>query len=127
MKFAKEDPITGLLNRRALLDEALVEMGRSRRENKFFSAIMISLNNLRDIIERDCALKGNSLLLETAKILRKHCRTYDKIGRYGISQILLLLPDAKVEQARVSPSDIWSAWKRHPSPSGMKSSILTSP
>jgi diguanylate cyclase (GGDEF)-like protein len=99
MKFAKEDPVTGLLNRRALLDEGLMEMGRSKRERKFFSAIMISINNLKDIIERDGALKGNSLLLETAKILRKHCRTYDRIGRYGISNILILLPDAKVEQA----------------------------
>ncbi len=114
IKFAKEDPATNLLNRRALLDEALMEMGRASREQKFFSSIMINVNNLKDIVESGGNVLVNSLLLEISKLLRKQCRSYDKIGRYGISQFLILPPDAHVEQAESFSERLLNKLKKAP-------------
>ncbi len=100
MKLAKEDPVTGLLNRRSLLDEALNEMRRASRERKFTSALFLDVLNLNGVIKNEGQVKGNALLLEFSKYLKRVCRGYDKLGRYSISQFLIFLPDAEVKQAQ---------------------------
>ncbi len=99
MKLAKEDPITGLLNRRALLDEALNEMSRASRDKKYISSLMVTIENLNRIIDEDGHVKGNAVLLEFSNYLKKVCRGYDKLGRFNISQFLIFLPDTQVDQA----------------------------
>jgi|GEM_PF-392137 len=114
IKFSKEDPVTSLLNRRALLDEAIMEMGRASREGKFFSSIMITVNNLKDIMENEGTLMGNAMLLELSNLIKKHSRSYDKTGRYGISQFLIFLPDTHVEQAEKFAGRITDSLKKKP-------------
>lgn len=99
MKLAKEDPITGLLNRRALLDDALNEIRRASRDSKYTSALMVSLENLNTFIETEGHLKSNALLFEFSKYLKKVCRGYDKLGRFNITRFLIILPNTRVEQA----------------------------
>ncbi|HOK02109.1 MAG TPA: diguanylate cyclase [Spirochaetota bacterium] len=100
LKFAKEDPVTSLLNRRALIDEIQSEMGRASRQNEFASAIMINLINY-DEIQRDFGLKVfDAFLAELASRLKKSIRPYDKIGRFEFSRFLIYLPHARSEDAK---------------------------
>ncbi len=99
MKLAKEDPLTNLYNRRALLDEALKEMGRSTRESKFLSAILVSLSNFEDISESYGGVVGKAVLMEVGNRLKVTCRPYDKIGRYNITDFLVILPDSGITNA----------------------------
>ena len=99
LKYAKEDPHTGLLNRRALLDEALKEMGRASRDGKNFSAIMVSATNLKRIISSYGAEMGDDILMEFSRRLKVKCRPYDIAGRYGIADFLVFLPDTGVHNA----------------------------
>ncbi len=100
MKFAKEDPLTNLLNRRSLLDEALKEMGRSTRESKYLSSILIRINNFQEIVDEKGGIAGRALLLEASNRVRLSCRPYDKIGRYAVSDILIILPDTGIKNAK---------------------------
>lgn len=99
LKLAKEDPSTGFLNRRSILDEALKEMNRSSRDKKFLSSIMVSITNLKEVTEGLDNRTIENIYFEFSRRLFKSCRPYDKIGRYGISEFLVLLPDASVEEA----------------------------
>ncbi len=100
IKFAKEDPHTNLLNRRSLLDESLKEMMRASREKKFVSAIMVTITNFKEQSDIFGSDAGDQILTETSRRLQKSCRPYDKLGRVGISDFLLILPDTGIDNAR---------------------------
>jgi two-component system cell cycle response regulator len=127
IKYAKEDPLTGLLNRRALLDEMLKEMGRSSRDKKFLSTVMVSISNFRDLIEEHGNMSGDMILFEYALRLKSSCRPYDKMGRYGISTFLILLPDAGSANAVIVANRVLEAVsKEHFESNGIKFKINTS-
>jgi diguanylate cyclase (GGDEF)-like protein len=127
IKYAKEDPLTGLLNRRALLDEMLKEMGRSARDKKYLSAMMVSISNFRELIEEHGNMSGDMILFEYALRLKSSCRPYDKLGRYGISTFMILLPDAGSSNANTVANRVLEAVsKDHFESNGINFKINTS-
>jgi diguanylate cyclase (GGDEF)-like protein len=99
IRFAKEDPVTSVLNRRALLDEILNEMGRASRRGDFTCSIMINLHNYDDLLTEFGTRVFDAFLGEFASRLKKSIRPYDKIGRFEISRFVIFLPHARNEDA----------------------------
>jgi len=97
MKLARDDKVTGLFNRRALMDEGLKEMNRSSRDKKFFSSIMIDIVNYDELLNEFGQAFIDLVLVKFTGKLRVTCRPYDKVGRYTFSQFLLFLPDTSVK------------------------------
>lgn len=95
IKFAKEDPVTATLNRRALIDEISGEMGRASRRNEFTSAVMINLHNHEEIQKEFGSKVFDAFLGEFAARLRKSIRPYDKIGRFDYARFLIFLPHSR--------------------------------
>lgn len=100
IKFAKEDPVTSVLNRRALLDEMLNEMGRASRNGDFACSIMINLHNYDEMLNQFGTKVFDSFLGEFASRLKKSIRPYDKIGRFEITRFVIFLPHARNEDAQ---------------------------
>jgi diguanylate cyclase (GGDEF)-like protein len=98
---AKEDPITGILNRRALLDEILNEMGRAARKDEFSCTIMINLKNYDEMLTESGHKALDSFMAEFSRRLKKSIRPYDKIGRYDSGRFLLYLPNTNNINAKV--------------------------
>ncbi|TFH37848.1 MAG: diguanylate cyclase, partial [Chrysiogenales bacterium] len=94
LKLVKEDTITGLLNRRSLLDEILKEMGRAAREMKYISAVMTSITNFKELADIHGMPLMEEVLNECGRRMKTSCRPYDKLGRYTVSDFLLFLPDS---------------------------------
>lgn len=94
LKMVKEDPVTGLLNRRSLLDEMLKEMGRAAREMKYISVAMTSITNFKELADAHGMPLMEEVLSECGRRMRTSCRPYDKLGRYTVSDFLLFLPDS---------------------------------
>jgi len=99
IKYAKEDPITSVLNRRALLDEMLNEMGRASRNGDFTCSIMINLHNYDQLLNQFGTKVFDSFLGEFASRLKKSIRPYDKVGRFEIPRFLIFLPHARNSDA----------------------------
>jgi len=99
IKFAKEDPITSVLNRRALLDEILNEMGRASRRGDYTCSIMINLHNYEDLLNKFGTKVFDAFLAEFASRLKKSIRPYDKIGRFEPSRFVIFLPHARNDDA----------------------------
>ena len=99
IKYAKEDPVTSVLNRRALMDEMMSEMGRASRRGDFTCAIMINLHNYDELLNEFGTRVFDAFLAEFASRLKKSIRPYDKIGRFEISRFVIFLPHAKTEDA----------------------------
>jgi two-component system cell cycle response regulator len=94
IKLVKEDPVTGLLNRRSLLDEMLKEMGRASREMKYMSSLMASITNFKELAEIHGMSAMDEVLDECGRRMKTSCRPYDKLGRFTVSDFLLFLPDS---------------------------------
>ncbi len=99
MKHSKEDPLTGIMNRRTFIDEAINELDRASRERKIVSTIMIDIDDLKNINSKYGNDAGDNILIETARRLQSSCRPYDKIGRYGSGKFLILLPNTRTKTA----------------------------
>ena len=92
MKLAKEDPLTGILNRRSLFDGILKEINRASREGTSFATILIDADDFKSINDTHGHLAGDMVLIEFARRIQDSCREYDLLGRYGGEEFLVFLP-----------------------------------
>jgi len=93
------DPLTQLLNRRAVNELIPRETARCNRTGTTLVLISMDLNRFRSINEKFGALEGDRLLAEFAAILKKVFRGCDIIFRQGGDEFMVLLPDTNEEQA----------------------------
>ncbi|HYU18908.1 MAG TPA: sensor domain-containing diguanylate cyclase [Chloroflexota bacterium] len=102
--LADVDYLTGLANRRALDHRLPVEIERMSRYRTALSALMMDLNDFKQINDRWGHHAGDQVLKVTAEVLRKATRASDVAFRYGGDEFLILLPHANSEQA-VHPAE----------------------
>jgi len=93
------DPLTQLLNCRAVNELIPRETARCNRTGTTLVLISMDLDRFRSINEKFGALEGDRLLAEFAAILKKVFRGGDIIFRQGGDEFMVLLPDTNEEQA----------------------------
>ena len=96
------DPLTQLLNRRALNELIPREVTRSNRVGSPLTFIAMDLNGFREINSKFGANEGNLVLMEFAKMLRATFRGGDLIFRHGGDEFLVVMPETD-EQAADAP------------------------
>lgn len=97
--LAYHDELTGLLNRRAVLERAkllLVLGGRMTHPTAF---VMIDVDHFKSINDRWGHAVGDEILRLVATLLRGHLRDSDLLGRIGGEEFLAVLPDTDVAGA----------------------------
>src|SRR5215216_7663570 len=75
--LADHDPLTGLFNRRRLVDELDLEIKLMRRDGHPSSLLMIDLDNLKQVNDTLGHQRGDALLQQTAELLRDRLRETD--------------------------------------------------
>lgn len=93
------DPLTQLLNRRAMNELVPREVARSNRLGSSLTFMAIDLNGFRGITAKFGALEGDRILVEFAKILRTVFRGADLAFRQGGDEFLIMMPDTTEQQA----------------------------
>lgn len=94
------DELTGLYSRRHFLDLAEHEFARARRFERPLSAIMLDVDNLKQVNDTYNPTIGDQVLDEVAKRCRATVRYVDIVGRYGGGKFALLLPEANLKVAK---------------------------
>ena len=87
------DPLTGLLNRRALERDGRRETGRAARYGHDFSLMVIDLDGLKEVNDTDGHLAGDIRLRLLSSCLLQSLRTSDSAYRIGGDEFVLLLPE----------------------------------
>ena len=90
---ARTDPLTGLLNRRALEELFETELERSRRTGRPLSVIVGDLDGFKAVNDRLGHHAGDRALQQVARELNKWKRRMDMAARMGGEEFALLLPE----------------------------------
>ena len=87
---ASHDPLTGLLNRRRLLELLGEQMALSRRSDNQPALLFLDLDNFKQINDSLGHDAGDRLLLEVAERLRQAVREGDVVSRFGGDEFAVL-------------------------------------
>jgi two-component system cell cycle response regulator len=88
---ATHDPLTGLYNRRAIITELEQELSRGRRTGEPVATVLVDLDHFKGVNDVYGHQAGDEVLREAASRMRAMLRNYDRIGRYGGEEFLILL------------------------------------
>ncbi|HEY7892358.1 MAG TPA: diguanylate cyclase [Solirubrobacteraceae bacterium] len=86
------DPLTGLLNRHALVPRFIELSQQARLTGQPVSLVLCDLDNFKEINDTFGHDRGDAVLRDIAYQLRKHLRSFELIYRLGGEEFLILLP-----------------------------------
>ncbi|SHG69954.1 two-component system, chemotaxis family, response regulator CheY [Thermosyntropha lipolytica DSM 11003] len=92
LKLARTDYLTGVLNRRAFMERLAEEIARMKREGKPLGIIIADIDFFKRVNDRYGHQAGDMVLKDFARSLKKACREYDLVGRYGGEEFIICLP-----------------------------------
>ena len=95
----REDPLTRLLNRRALDDELERECTRAARHGRPLTLALLDLDDFKQINDRHSHATGDRALVVIANCLSAARRASDVLARLGGEEFVLLLPETSAPQA----------------------------
>ncbi len=87
---ASHDALTGLFNRRAILDQLGKELARALRQGGRLSVGMCDIDHFKEVNDRLGHQAGDEVLVAFARILQACLREYDYVGRYGGEEFLII-------------------------------------
>jgi diguanylate cyclase (GGDEF)-like protein len=96
---SRTDPLTGVLNRRAILSMIGNELSRAKRNNAPVSISMLDLDHFKKINDTFGHLAGDAVLRECMNRVEETIREYDAVGRFGGEEFIVVLPGAKQSDA----------------------------
>lgn len=98
-RLAREDALTGLLNRRGFGELAEREIRRSRRTGEPLALVMADIDDFKQINDRHGHGIGDEILRRIARRLQQAVRELDIVCRWGGEEFVLLLPRSDSDEA----------------------------
>jgi diguanylate cyclase (GGDEF)-like protein len=99
-QLADLDALTGLHNHRFFHETLARELDRANRYQRQLSLVLVDVDGFKEINDRMGHLAGDAALAEIADRVRKVVRSADITCRVGGDELAVIVPEAKVGQAR---------------------------
>jgi two-component system, cell cycle response regulator len=97
----REDPLTGLSNRRFILTQLSGMVSGARRHGRPLSIAIVDLDHFKAINDEHGHQAGDEVLTAAVRAMRRRLRAEDQLGRLGGEEFLVLLPDTDARAAAI--------------------------
>ena len=91
-RLARDDDLTGVLNRRSLLERLEVQIAEATRHGETFGVVLCDVDGLKAVNDSAGHLVGNEVLRTSARAMRQATRAEDVVARFGGDEFVILLP-----------------------------------
>jgi diguanylate cyclase (GGDEF)-like protein len=108
-QLATTDTLTGIANRRHLMEVAAREFSRAKRYEHPLSVLIVDIDRFKSINDRSGHATGDRVIQEMARILQTVARDLDVSGRLGGEEFVLLLPETDLHGAQAIAERLRSA------------------
>ena len=97
--LARTDPLTGVANRRHLLELGEGEVLRARRYGHPLSVMMIDVDHFKNVNDSHGHAAGDLVLRTVAALCVEELRTIDNFGRMGGEEFAVIMPETGRDDA----------------------------
>jgi two-component system, cell cycle response regulator len=111
---ATHDFLTSLWNRPAILDVLRDELSRAARDSQPVGVLMADLDKFKAVNDTYGHKAGDVVLAEAANRMRQSTRPYDRIGRYGGEEFLIVMPGCDLAAAEHAAQRVRSEMDQTP-------------
>jgi diguanylate cyclase (GGDEF)-like protein len=112
-RLSREDPLTGLLNRRAFTEHGEIALKLARRHDRSAGVLVTDLDHFKRVNDTYGHQTGDAVLVETARLLRRVFRETDVIARFGGEEFVVLLKEPGDETVAVVAERLRESVERH--------------
>lgn len=95
--LATTDSLTGLYNRRCIMDKFDDMLSIAREHGKYIGVIMLDIDHFKMVNDTLGHQAGDEVLKEVSKILKENARDVDEVGRIGGEEFLVLCENSSME------------------------------
>lgn len=96
---ARRDYLTGLSNRRDMIERIESEISRAKRHGDSFSIIVADIDRFKEVNDTHGHEAGDEILKSVAEALRRSLRLEDHCARWGGEEFLICLPETNISSA----------------------------
>jgi len=107
------DQLTGLYNRKKVIELSKAESLRVARYDYPLSLLMLDVDNFKKINDNYGHLMGDKILKEMGSLIKGAVRQMDVPGRYGGDEFILLFPHTPHNKAKIAGEKIGNAVAGH--------------
>ena len=98
-RSAITDELTGIINRRGVLNNLEIEIARCQRSGRPLTVLMIDIDHFKHINDTHGHAGGDLALCTIVQSMKNALREADVIGRFGGEEFLVLMPDQEGDGA----------------------------
>jgi diguanylate cyclase (GGDEF)-like protein len=91
------DGMTGLANRRDIMEKIEREATRSHRHQHPFTVLLVNVDDFKKVNDAYGYNSGDDVLVELTRVLRSCVRNEDICSRWGGEEFMILLPETTAE------------------------------
>ena len=99
-KLSQIDELTGIQNRRSLMEKLKMELCIHARKKRPLALAMIDIDHFKKVNDTYGHQCGDTVLIKMANLFAGRLRGYDTLGRYGGEEFVIILPEATPEEAQ---------------------------
>ena len=92
------DVLTGIGNRRMLMERLRAEVGRAERTGCPLTLALVDVDRFKMINDSFGHEAGDKVLVEIARVIEAGMRDYDLCGRWGGEEFLIIMPEVAAQE-----------------------------